>query len=291
METKHEITKYLSFPILLIGSGLFFGVIGWWGLAHTAESILFFSGSLILSLTGSMATLFGLMSLERPVHNNQKIRKLKSEISNDLKIQYPTYILKVEQLKQQHQTLTSKMPGIWEYCDVFRLNILNLKEQLDTMERALQDHLKNDTSVTNDDDTVDGIATKILWSERQIQLAQYRETLKSLSTSLTTSELEQYRVELTQISAGLTQLDKGIRYYRDLMIHCNNEEANFSHINDVKQKVDKLDNLMSLQVERLRELGNEMNTICEMAEAEISIFLTQLDEFAKASVHSETKSI
>lgn len=290
METKHEITKYLSFPILLIGSGLFFGVIGWWGLAHTAESILFFSGSLILSLTGSLATLYGLMSLEKPVHNNQKMRKLKSEISNDLKIQYPTYILKVEQLKQQHQTLTSKMPGIWEYCDVFRLNILKLNKRLDKMEGALQDHLKNDTSVT-DDDTVDDIATKILWSERQIQLAQYRETLKSLSTSLTTSELERYRVELTQISAGLTQLDKGIGYYRDLMIHCNNEEADFSHINDVKQKVDKLDNLMSLQVERLRELGIQMNTICEMTESEISIFLTQLDEFAKASVHSETKSI
>lgn len=277
-KAKGEITKYLSFPIVLIGSGSFVGVIGWLGLAQAAESILFFIGSMLLSFSGSMATLCGLMSLERASPNPTKLRKLKFEIAKNLKIQYPTFIIKVEKLKQKYQELYGKLPEIRTYCHEFRQEIRNQRSELVNLDKQLQAYLKNHAPVI-DDNSADGIAKKILWSERQIQLAELNEALEKLSGFFTGADLERYRVELTHISGVLTQLDQGIRYYRKLMILCNRSDSNYDNIISVKQKVDKVDNLIIHQETRLQELETEISAKCEEAKVELSLLQKQLDDF------------
>lgn len=278
MDSKNEITKYLSFPAVLIGSGSFVGLIGWWGVAQTAGNILFLTGSIILSLSGSIATLCGLMGLERAAPNPTKLRKLKSEISKNLKILYPSYILNVEKLKQKYQELHGKLPKFRDYYDNFRYDIRSLRSELTNLEKLLQENLRNHAPVI-DDGSVDGIAKKILWSEKQIQLSQLNETLGKLSGFWTTADLERYRVELTHVNGGLFQLDGGIRYYRDLMILSNKPDAKYDKIISVKQRVDKINNLMAQQESRLHELETEMNAKCEEAKNELSLFQQQIDEF------------
>ena len=275
---KGEITKYLSFPMVLIGSGSFFGVIGWLGLAQAAESIIFFIGSMLLSFSGSMAALCGLMSLERLAPSKQKVRKLKTEISKYIKIQYPTFIIQVEKQKQKYQELYRKLPEIRNYCEEFRQDIRNLRLRLSNLEKRLQEKLKNYAPVI-DNDSADGIAKKILWSEKQIQLTQFNDSLEKLSRFIITADIERYRGELTHINSGLTQLDQGINHYRELMILCNRSDADYDKIISAKQKVDKADNLIIRQENRLQELGMEMNTKSESAKMELSLFQEQLDEF------------
>ncbi len=275
---KGEITKYLSFPMILIGSGSFFGVIGWLGLAQAAESIIFFIGAMLLSFSGSMATLCGLMSLERLAPSKQKVRKLKTEISKYIKIQYPTYIIQVEKQKQKYQELYRKLPEIRSYCEEFRQDIRNLRLRLSNLEKRLQEKLKNYAPVI-DNDSADGIAKKILWSEKQIQLTQFNDSLEKLSRFIITADIERYRGELTHINSGLTQLDQGINHYRELMILCNRSDADYDKIISAKQKVDKADNLIIRQENRLQELRTEMATKSESAKMELSLFQEQLDEF------------
>ena len=275
---KGEITKYLSFPMILIGSGSFFGVIGWLGLAQAAESIIFFIGAMLLSFSGSMATLCGLMSLERLAPSKQKVRKLKIEISKYIKIQYPTYIIQVEKQKQKYQELYRKLPEVRNHCEEFRQDIRNLRLRLSNLEKRLQEKLKNYAPVI-DNDSADGIAKKILWSETQIQLTQFNDSLEKLSRFITAADIERYRGELTHISGRLTQLDQGINHYRELMILCNRSDADCDKIISVKQKVDKAENLMIQQENRLQELRTEMATKSESAKMELSLFQEQLDEF------------
>lgn len=277
-KAKGEIKKYLSFPMLLIGSGSFVGVLGWLGLAQAAESIMFFAGSALLSFSGSMATLCGLMSLERVSPSPAKLRKLKFETSKNLKIQYPSYILKVEKLRQKYQELHGKLPQFRDYCNEFKKNVRNLQSVLTGVEKQLQENLRNDAPVI-DNDSVEGIAKKILWSEKQIQLTQLNEALKKLSSFLTGADLERYRVELTHVNGGLTLLDQGIRDYRELMILCNSTYANYENITKAKQKVDKVDNLIIHQETRLQELETEIEAKREEAGMELSIFQQQLDDF------------
>ncbi len=277
-KAKGEITKYLSFPMVLIGSGSFFGVIGWLGLAQAAGSIIFFIGSMLLSFSGSMVTLCGLMSLERAAPSHLKVRKLKIEISKNLKIEYPSYILKVEKLKQKYRELHGKLPDFRVYCEEFRQNIRNLRSELANLEKQLQKNLRNHAPVI-DNNSADGIAKKILWSEKQIQLTELSETLEKLSDFFTTADLERYRIELTYVSGGLSKLDRGIGFFRELMILCNKPDANYENIIRIKQKVDRTNNLMAQQEPRLQELGTEMETKCEEAKMELSLFLQQIDDF------------
>ena len=283
MDTKNEITKYVTLPTTLIGTGSFFGILGWWGLAQAAGSILLFSGSMLLSLSGSLATLVGLLSLEKAKPNKQRVRKIKSLIANDIKIQYPNYILQVEYIKQQHQTLYDKMSVIWKYSESFKLDILKLKTQLEKLQRNLQENLRRNTPVLKED-SVDDIAQKILWSEKEIQLSEYQESLKTLSNHLTTSDVDGFRDELSHISRSIRQLENGIGHYRNLLIFCSQEEEdNYDQILDVKEKIEKTDTLISQQNTRLEQLRDKMNTKYEQAEIELSNFQNQLIDFQEES--------
>ena len=278
MDAKTEIKKFVSFPMLLIGSGSFVGVIGWLGLAQAAESIIFFIGSSLLSFSGSMATLCGLMSLERAAPSKHKVRKLKLDILKDIKISYPSYIITLEKLRQKYQELYKKSREIRAYCIEFRQHIRKQRSRLGDLEKLFQEKLK-DNSPMIDNDSADGIAKKILWSEKQIQLTGYYETLEKLADFFSTADTERYRTKLSHINGDLKQLGHGIKFYRELMILCNQTDSNYDDIIYTKQKVEKVDNLMVNQENRLEELRTEMDTKCEEAKMELSLFQQQLDDF------------
>ena len=278
MDVKTEIKKYLTYPMLLIGSGSFFGVIGWMGLANASESIIFFIGSILLSLSGSMTTLCGLMSLERFPPNKRKIRQLKSDTSKDLKMHYPTYIIAVEKSKQKYQDLFEQLRTIRTFLEDFRLEIRNIRSELTALDKQLQQNLKDNVPMI-DNDSADAIARKLLWSEKQIQLAEINEEVERFTQSFTSVDLDQYRDELTYISGGLIQLEQGIEYYRDLMILCSQSSSKYDNIVNAKQKVEKVDDLITRQEKRLVDLESEMDTKCEEVKVELSIFRERLEDF------------
>ncbi len=277
MPTKGEIRKYLTFPMLLIGSGSFFGVIGWMGLAQAADSIIFTVGSSLLSFSGSAATLCGLMSLEI-TPSKKKINKQKLDIIKHIKLHYPNYIISTEKQKKKYKELYGQLREIRIFCNEFRQEVRSLQTQLVNLDKHLQEKLK-DNSPLIDDDSADGIAKKILWSERQIQLSQIKDNLEKLSVFLTNAELEKYRVELTQICGGLRHLDIGIDSYRNLMILCNQPDVNFEKISVAQQKVERAENKKNRQEKRIEEFRVEMETKCETAKVELSLFQQQIEDF------------
>ena len=278
MDTKSEIKKYFTFPMLLISSGSFFGVIGWMGMANVTESIIFSVGSMLLSFSGTMTTLCGLMSLERIAPSTRKIYKLKLEISKNLKIHYPTYILDVEKSKRKYKELNEQLRFTRTYYEVYRQQIRNLRYELTHLEKQLQQNLKNNAPVI-DNDSADAIAKKLLWSEKQIQLTEFKEAIEKLSQFFTSEDLEHYRDELTYINGELTQLEQGIDYYRELMIMCNQSDAKYDKIINAKAKVEKVDNLIARQQNRIENLENEIDTKCEETKIELSLFTQQLNDF------------
>ncbi len=285
MDKKSEIRKYYSLPMFLIGGGSFVGVLGWLGLSHAAESIIFTIGSSLLSFSGSMTTLFGLMSVERAAPSKQKINKLKLEIIKYIKLQYPSYIITLENLKHVYQELFLTYRKIRDYCNEYRQEIRKLRSKIEKFEKYLQKNLK-DNSPMIDSDSPDGIAKKIIWSDKQIQLTSYNETLEKLEDSFTSSDIERFRIDLSHIKRNLHILERGINNYRELMILCNQSDALYNKIVDVKRSVDKTDKLLIHQKDRLEELRLEMETKCEEAKVELSLFLQQFYAFIEDEVEA-----
>ena len=278
MDTKTEIKKYFSYPLLLIGSGSFLGVLGWMGLANAAESIIFFIGSSLLSLTGSMTTLCGLMSLERFPPSKQKIRQLKFDISKHLKIHYPTYIIEVEKCKQKYKELYEHLRSIRTYFEAYRQEVRNLRSELTHIDKQLQQNLKDNAPII-DNDSADAIARKLLWSEKQIQLAELNEEFEKLTRSFSSIDLERYRDELTYISGDTIQLEQGMEYYRELMILCSQSSTKYDNIINAKKRVEKVDSLISRQEKRLEDLESQMDTKSEEIKFELSQFRERLEDF------------
>ncbi len=278
MTTKADFKKYLSFPVFLISSGSFVGLVGWWGLAQTAGGIIFFIGSMLLSLSGSITTLWGLMTLEKTEPSPSKIRKLKHGIAKDLKIQYPSYILQVENLKRKTDELHNKLPYYRSHFENFRNNIRQIGTDLANLEKRLQNNLRKNAS-TIDNDSAEGIAKKILWSEKQIYLTQLYEVLDELSKFFTSSDLERYRVEITNMNGRFSQLERGTDLYRELMIICNKADSDYDDVVALKQRVDDINNLMSRQEPKLGELETMIEAKYEESKSELLHLQKQINEF------------
>lgn len=278
MDTKSEIKKYLSYPMLLIGSGTFFGVIGWMGIANAAESLIFFVGSSLLSLTGSMTTLCGLMSLENFPPSKQKVRKLKSDISKHLKIHYPTYILGVQKCKSKYKELYEQLQSIRTYFEAYREEVRNCRAELRDIDKQLQQNLKDNAPLI-DNDSADAIAKKLLWSDKQIQLAELSEEFDKFTQTFSTVDLDRYRDELTYISGDLIRLEQGMESYRELMILCSQSKTKYNDIINAKKRVEKADSLIVRQEKRLVNLESEMDTKCEEVKVELSLFRERLEVF------------
>ena len=278
MLTDTTIKRYLTFPVFLISSGAFVGLIGWWGLAQTAGGIIFFIGSMLLSLSGSITTLWGLLTLERVEPSPFKIKKLKEGILKDLKIVYPSYILQIENLTRKHVELNNKFHFYRSCFEDFRDDTRLIRTELNNLEKQLENKLRQNAAKI-DHDSAEGIAEKILWSEKQIYLTQLNESLNTLTRLFTSSDVEQYRIDLTNLKGKISHLEHGTDTYRELMILCNKEDAEYDEIQQLKQKIDDLSELMSQQERRILELGTWIKTKSEESKKELSQFRKRITAF------------
>lgn len=278
MNFNAEVQRYFTFPMRLIGVGSLVGVFGCLGLAQKSDSIIFFIFSMGLSFLGTIITLCGLMVLEDNPPRLKQVRKLKSEIFRTIKIQYPNYIMKLETLKQEYQKLYGKLGDIRKYYDNHRKELRNLRSELKVMQKELQDRLNNKSQII-DNNTPNWIAENIIWSEKQVKLNGFFEQIDDLSQIFTFSHLEQYRTMTSNISSSLKRLDHGIRYYRELIIHCNDDDANYETIVDSKQNVETVDKLMISEEKQIEELLVTMDNKKDEVKNELTFFKSKLDNF------------
>ena len=146
------------------------------------------------------------------------------------------------------------------------------------LETQLHDNLQKHAPVI-DSDNVDGIAKKILWSDKQIQLAQLGTTLKTLAETENPMVPEHYRDVLNQIHHTFKRLDGGVTLYHELLTACSSETKGFDAVLGLKQEVEELDARLSQYETELQKLETDTQTQYELSEMALSMFQERFKAF------------
>ena len=279
MSTKIRIEPYLSNPIFFLVAGLFLGGFGFFAMGVAGDDLLFFILDWILIIFGFSSAVYGFMGIvegkqKRIKENQQEVRTL----SQDLKVRYPTYILKVHKLKEKHEDLHEKFPEVRTSSEEFKRRIKAFQAQLVESETQLHNNLQKHAPVI-DSDNVAGVAKKILWSDQQIQLVQLGSTLKTLTETEIPMIPENYRSVLNRIHGDFKRLDGGVTLYHELLTACTNETDAFDAILALKQEVEAVDALLSQHETELQKLETDTQTQYEMSRMALSMFQERFEEF------------
>ncbi len=287
MSTKIRIEPYLSNPIFLLVAGLLLGGFGFLAIRVAVDDGVFqILASILLTLCGLSAAVYGFIG----VLEGKQVRKLtKSDLrevrtlAQSLKVRYPTYILKVHKLKEKHDALHEKFPEVRRYSEEFKRRIKAFQAKLVELETQLHDDLQKHAPVI-DSDNVDGVAKKILWSDKQIQLTQLGTTLKTLAETENPMVPEHYRGVLNQIHRDFKRLDGGVTLYHELLTACTSETSAFEAILALKQEVEEIDALLSQNETELQKLETDTQTQYEMSEIALSLFQERFEAFKAGCV-------
>ena len=282
MSTKIRIEPYLSNPIFLLVAGLLLGGFGFLAIRVAVDDGVFqILASILLTLCGLSAAIYGFMG----VLEGKQVRKLNRSdlqeiqtLSQSLKVRYPTYILKVHKLKEKHDALHEQFPEVRRYSEEFKRRIKAFQAELVELETQLHDNLQKHAPVI-DNDNVDGVAKKIIWSDKQIQLTQLGTTLKTLAASENPMVPEHYRGVLNQIPQDFKRLDSGVTLYHELLTACTNETTAFETILALKEEVEEVDALISQHETELLKLETDTQTQYEMSEMALSMFQERFETF------------
>ena len=275
---------YLSSPIFPLVTGLLLGGFGLFAMWVAADDTLFHILALFLTVCGFAAAAYGLMGT---LEDKQPKRLTKSErqevraLSQSLKVRYPTYTLKVHKLKEKHGMLHEKFPEVRSYADEFNHQLKAFQSELTELETQLHDNLKKHASVI-DNESVDGVAKKIIWSDKQLELTQLGAALKTLAETENPVVPEDYRSVLRRIHKDFKRLDDGIPLYHELLTACTRETDAFDVIQTLKEEVEGIDALIAVQEAELQRLETNTLTQYEMSKIALSMFQERFDEF-KAS--------
>lgn len=282
MSTKIRIEPYLSNPIFLLVAGLLLGGFGFLAIRVAVDDGVFqILVSILLTLCGLSAAVYGFIG----VLEGKQVRKLTRSdlqeiqaLSQSLKVRYPTYILKVHKLKEKHDALHEKFPEVRRYSEAFKRRIKAFQADLVELETQLHDNLQKHAPVI-DSDNVDGVAKKILWSDKQIQLTQLGTTLNTLAETENPMVPEHYRGVLNQIHRDFKRLDGGVTLYHELLTACTSETSEFEAILALKQEVEAIDALLSQHETELQKLETDTQTQYEMSEMALSMFQERFEAF------------
>ena len=282
MSTKIRIEPYLSNPIFLLVSGLLLGGFGLLAIRVAVDDGVFqILASILLTLCGLSAAVYGFMG----VLEGKQVRKLTRSdlqeiqaLSQSLKVRYPTYILKVHKLKEKHDALHEKFPEVRSHSEEFKRRIKALQAELVEVETQLHENLQKHAPVI-DSDNVDGIAKKILWSDKQIQLTQLGSTLKTLGERENPMVPEHYRGILNQIHHDFKKLDGGVPLYHELLTAYTSDTSAFAAILALKQEVEAIDTLISQHETELLKLEADTQTQYEMSKMALSMFQERFEAF------------
>ena len=279
--TEPKVENYLSSPIFPLVTGLLLGGFGLFAIWVAADDTLFHILALFLTICGFSAAAYGLMGT---LEDKQPKRLTKSErqevlaLSQSLKVRYPTYTLKVHKLKEKHEMLHEKFPEVRTYAEEFNHRLKMLQSGLAELETQLHDNLRKHAPVI-DNDNVDGVAKKIIWSDKQLELTQLGTALKTLAETESPVVPENYRSALSRIRKDFKRLDDGVTLYHELLIVCTKETSTFDAIQTLKEEVEEVDALMFRHEVELQELETSTLTQYEMSKMALSMFQERFDEF------------
>ena len=287
MSTKIRIESYLSNPIFLLVAGLLLGGFGFLAIRVAVDDGVFqILASILLTLCGLSAAVYGFIG----VLEGKQVRKLTRSdlqeiqaLSQSLKVRYPTYILKVHKLKEKHDALHEKFPEVRRYSEAFKRRIKAFQADLVELETQLHDNLQKHAPVI-DSDNVEGVAKKILWSDKQIQWTQLGTTLNTLAETENPMVPEHYRGVLNQIHRDFKRLDGGVTLYHELLTACTSETSAFEAILALKQEVEAIDTLLSQHEIELQKLETDTQTQYEMSEMALSMFQERFEAFKAGCV-------
>ena len=281
MLTGKTFEDYLSNPIFPLVTGLLLGGFGLFAMRVAADDTLFHILALFLTVCGFATAAYGLMGTlegKEPRKLTKSEREEVLALSQGLKVRYPTYTLKVHKLKEKHEVLREKFPEVRSYAEAFNQQLKTFQSELAELETQLHDNLKKHAPVIDNDD-VDGLAKKILWSDKQLELTQLGTALKTLAETENPIVPETYRSVLGRIRKDLKRLDNGVTLYHDLLIACTKEVSTFDAIQALKEKIEAVDTLMTLHEAELGKLETDTQTQYEMSKMALSMFQERFDEF------------
>ena len=275
---------YLSSPIFPLVTGLLLGGFGLFVMSVAADDTLFHILALFLTVCGFSAAAYGLMGT---LEDKQPKRLTKSELqevrtlSQSLKVRYPSYTLKVHKLKEKHEMLHEKFPEIRSYAEEFKQQFKTFEFGLVELETQLHNNLKKHAPVI-DNDNVEGVAKKIIWSDKQLELTQLGTALKTLAETESPVVPEDYRSVLRRIHKDFKRLDDGVTLYHELLTTCTRETDTFEAIQALNEKVEEIDALIAAHEAELQRLETSTVTQYELSKMALSMFQERFDEF-KAS--------
>ena len=275
---------YLSSPVFPLVVGLLLGGFGLLAMVTAADDTLFHFLAVILTILGFSVAAYGLMgTLERKPIRTLSKKELQAvrELSQNLKVHYPTYVLKVHKLKEKHETLHEKFQEIRTYSEEFKDRIRTFQTGLTELEAQLHDNLQKHAPVMNND-SVDGVAKKILWSEKQLELTQLEATLKTLAETESPMVPEDYRSVLNRIRKDFKKFDSGVTLYHELLTACTREIDTFDTVEVLKTAVEEIDALTSQHEAELLKLETDAQTRYELSKMTLSMFEERFRAF-KAS--------
>ena len=278
------VEDYLSSPVFLLSVGLLLGSFGFLAMSTAGEDALFHFLALILIILGFSVAAYGLMgTLEgKPIRTlSKKELQAVRELSQNLKVHYPTYVLKVHKLKEKHEVLHEKMSDVRTHSEEFKACVKAFQTELTELETQLHDNLQKYAPIMNND-SVDGVAKKILWSEKQLELTQFDTTLKTLAETERPTAQEDYRNVLNRIRRDFKKLDSGITLYHELLTACTKETDTFDTVEALKTEVEEIDALTSQHETELLKLETDTQTRYEMSKMALSLFEERFRAF-KAS--------
>ena len=282
MSTRIRIEPYLSNPIFALVAGLLLSGFGFLAIRVAVDDGVFqILASILLTLCGLFAAVYGFIGLLE----GKQVRKLTRSdlqeiqvLSQSLKVRYPTYILKVQKLKEKYEALHEKFPEVRVHSEEFKHRIKTFQAELIELETQLHHNLQKHAPVI-DSDNVDGVAKKILWSDKQIQLTQLGTTLKTLAETENPMVPEHYRGVLNQIHHDFKRLDGGMSLYHELLTACTSETTAFETTVVLKQEVEEIDARLSQHEIELQKLETDTQTQYELSNMALAMFQERFKEF------------
>ena len=282
MSTRIKIEPYLSNPIFALVTGLLLSGFGFLAIRVAVDDGVFqILASILLTLCGLFAAVYGFIGLLE----GKQVRKLTRSdlqeiqvLSQSLKVRYPTYILKVQKLKEKYEALHEKFPEVRAHSEEFKHRIKAFQAELIELETQLHNNLQKHAPVI-DSDNVDGVAKKILWSDKQIQLTQLGATLKTLAETENPMVPEHYRGMLNQIHHDFKRLNGGVSLYHELLTACTSETTAFETTVVLKQEVEEIDALLSQHETELQKLETDTQTQYELSNMALAMFQERFKAF------------
>ena len=272
---------YLSSPIFPLVVGLLLGGFGLLAMSTAANDILLHSLALILTIFGLSVAAYGLMGIlegkQVSTLTEKEVHEVR-ELSQSLKVRYPTYILKVHKVKEKHEALHENFHEVRTHSEEFKNRIRAFQTDLAELETQLHDNLQKQAPIM-DNDNVDGIAKKILWSEKQLALTQLDASLKTLTETESPIVPEDYRSPLNRIRKDFKRLDKGVTLYHELLTACTRETDTFDVVEALKTEVEEIDALTSQHETELIKLETDTQTRHELSKMALSMFEERFRDF------------